>query len=289
MPSTMSTSNMKTPPDLAITPRDRRFGRGQTQSRWWLGGDPIATAFYNALSVTFPRGEAFFIESVRAFRYGASPKLSEEINAFIKQEVAHSREHVSFNKRVVDAGYDITKLEDKVVESLALTKGRAEILNLAVTMVLEHYTAIMAHAFLKDPAHFAGADEEVTALWRWHAIEEIEHKGVAYDTWLHATRDWTRAKRWRTKALIMLLVTKNFWTNRYKGMVELLAQDGISGWRMHARIAWFFFGNPGIGRKLIPAWAALFMPGFHPWNHDDRNLIGRGDSEYADARMAEAA
>lgn len=289
MPSTMSTSNMKTPADLTITPRDQRFGRGQTQSRWWLGGDPIATAFYNALSVTFPRGEAFFIESVRAFRYGASPKLSEEINAFIKQEVAHSREHVSFNKRVVDAGYDITKLEDKVVESLALTKGRAEILNLAVTMVLEHYTAIMAHAFLKDPAHFAGADEEITALWRWHAIEEIEHKGVAYDTWLHATRDWTRGKRWRTKALIMLLVTKNFWTNRYKGMVELLAQDGISGWRMHARIAWFFFGNPGIGRKLIPAWAALFMPGFHPWNHDDRNLIGRGDSEYADARMAEAA
>ena len=56
MPSTMSTSSTKPPADLTITPRDRRFGRGQTQSRWWLGGDPIATAFYNALSVTFPRG-----------------------------------------------------------------------------------------------------------------------------------------------------------------------------------------------------------------------------------------
>lgn len=286
MSSTMPISNTKSPTDLTITPRDRRFGRGQTQSRWWLGGDPIATAFYNALSVTFPRGEAFFIESVRAFRDGASPKLSEEINAFIKQEVAHSREHVSFNRRVVDAGYDITLLEEKVVQSLALTKGRPEILNLAVTMVLEHYTAIMAHAFLKDPVHFAGADEEIKALWRWHAIEEIEHKGVAYDTWLHATRNWTRGKRWRTKAIMMLLVTKNFWTNRYKGMVELLRQDGISGWRMHARIIWFFFGNPGIGRKLIPAWAAFFMPGFHPWNHDDRDLIGLSDSDYADARLA---
>jgi uncharacterized protein len=279
----------KSPSDLTITPRDRRFGRGGVQSRWWLGGDPIATAFYNALSVTFPRGEAFFIESVRAFREGAPPKLAREINAFIKQEVAHSREHVSFNKRVVDAGYDITKLEEKVVESLELTKGRPEILNLAVTMLLEHYTAIMAHAFLKDPIHFAGADEEIKALWRWHAIEEIEHKGVAYDTWLHATRDWSRAKRWRTKALLMLLVTKNFWTNRYKGMVALLAQDGISGWRMHMAIIWFFFGNPGIGRKLIPAWAALFMPGFHPWNHDDRELIGVSDSDYSDARMVEAA
>jgi uncharacterized protein len=280
---------VKSPADLIITPRDRRFGRGTAQERWWLGGDPIATAFYNALSVTFPRGEAFFIESVRAFRDDAPAKLSGEINAFIKQEVAHSREHVSFNKRVVDAGYDISVLEQKVSESLKLTEGRPKILNLAVTMILEHYTAIMAHAFLKDPIHFSGADEEIKSLWRWHAIEEIEHKGVAYDTWLHATRDWSRGQRWRTKALVMLLVTKNFWTNRYKGMVELLAQDGISGWRMHARIVWFFFGNPGIGRKLLPAWAALFMPGFHPWNHDDRNLIGLSDSDYADARMAEVA
>ena len=81
----------KTPADLTITPRDRRFGRGMTQSRWWMRGDPIATAFYNALSVTFPRGEAFFVESVRAFRDGVPPKLEREINAFIKQEVMHSR------------------------------------------------------------------------------------------------------------------------------------------------------------------------------------------------------
>ncbi len=54
-----------TPADLTITPRDRRFGRGTKQARWWLGGDPVGTAFYNALSATFPKGEAFFVESVR--------------------------------------------------------------------------------------------------------------------------------------------------------------------------------------------------------------------------------
>jgi predicted metal-dependent hydrolase len=75
--------------------------------RWWLGGDPFATAFMNALSVTFPKGEAFFIESVKHFRDGASPKLAGEIRAFVQQEVMHSREHVAFNKRVTDAGYDI--------------------------------------------------------------------------------------------------------------------------------------------------------------------------------------
>ncbi|MFM2256876.1 MAG: hypothetical protein RIQ28_723, partial [Pseudomonadota bacterium] len=84
------------PVELVITPRDRRFGRSEdhVQHRWWHGGDPFATAFYNALSSTFPKGEAFFIDSVKAFRNGTPPKLAEEIRAFTMQEVIHSREHV---------------------------------------------------------------------------------------------------------------------------------------------------------------------------------------------------
>ncbi len=284
----MPVAETKSPKDLTITPRDRRFGRGVVQQRWWLRGDPIATAFYNALSVTFPRGEAFFIESVRAFRAGTPPKLEREIKAFITQEVMHSREHVAFNKRVVEAGYDIAALEKKVAESLELTKGRPEILNLCVTMALEHYTAIMAQQMLEDPRIFAGADPEQVALWKWHAVEEIEHKGVAYDTWLHASRDMTRGKRWRVKSLIMLIVTKNFWINRYKGVMQLLAQDGISGPAAHARVFWFLFGNPGVIRTLFLPWASFFLPGFHPWNHDDRHLIQMADSEYEAARLPEA-
>ena len=94
------------PADLAITPRDLRFGRGRAMKRWWLNDDPFATAFYNALSVTFPKGEAFFVDSVRAFRDGAAPKLAGEIQAFIKQEVLHTREHVAFNRHVTDAFRD---------------------------------------------------------------------------------------------------------------------------------------------------------------------------------------
>src|ERR1700741_3492934 len=84
------------PADLTITPRDRRFAREVKPARWWHGGDPFATAFYNALSATFPKGEAFFVESVRLFREGTPPKLAEEIRAFVTQEVMHSREHVQF-------------------------------------------------------------------------------------------------------------------------------------------------------------------------------------------------
>lgn len=277
-----------TPADLQITPRDVRFGRNSKQSRWWLGGDPIATAFFNALSITFPKGEALFIESVKAFRDGVPAKLDREIKAFVMQEVMHSREHVAFNTRVAEAGYDTSRLEASVDEVVAFVKTRPAIVNLAATMALEHYTAILAQQFLQDPSHMAGADAESRRLWTWHAIEEIEHKGVAYDTWLHATRDWSRWRRWKLKSVMMLLVTMNFWPKRYRGMLDLLRQDGITGWRVHPRILWYWFGTPGLVRKLILPWLGFFLPGFHPWKHDDRALIGLHESEYADARLPEA-
>lgn len=278
-------SNAKTPADLTITPRDRRFGRDQRPDRWWLGGNPAATAFYNALSVTFPKGEAFFIESVKAFRDGVDPKLAREIRAFTMQEVVHSREHVAFNRRVLDHGYDISRLNQRVDEVLAIANSRPPIVRLAATLALEHYTAILAAELLKNPKHLEGADSESRELWRWHALEEIEHKGVAYDTFLHATRHLSRGKRYKIKALVMLLVTVNFWKHRIEGTLDLMAQDGITGWRAKAMLAKYLLVSPGLVTRMIPAWLSYFLPGFHPWNHDDRALIRMAESAYEAAVM----
>ncbi len=269
-----------TPADLTITVRDQRFGRTDKPSRWWLNGDPIATAWHNALSATFPRGEAFFIEAVKAHRDGANPKLAEEIRAFVKQEINHTREHIVFNKAAADAGYDLAKIDRRIEENLALTKARPAVINLAVTIALEHYTAMMAHDFLANPRHFAGATGDTGAMWRWHAMEEIEHKGVAYDTYLHATRDWSRSKRWKLRSIMMLIVTRNFIRNRWTDTLDLLAQDGITGAAVKWQLAAYLLWRPGILRRIFPAWCAYFLPGFHPWNHDDRALIGKTDSAF---------
>ncbi|MFM2300496.1 MAG: hypothetical protein RLZZ84_232 [Pseudomonadota bacterium] len=287
--SVSGNTSVPTPADLVITVRDQRFGRVQKPSRWWLGGNPIATAWHNALSATFPRGEAMFIEAVKANRDGAPPKLEAEIRAFVKQEVNHTREHVAFNKAAADAGYDMDKIDRRVGEMMAMIKDRPSIVNLAATIALEHYTAIMAHEFLANPRHFANAEPETAAMWRWHAMEEIEHKGVAFDTYLHATRNWSRWKRWKLKSLMMLVITQNFIKNRWNDTLDLLAQDGITGPRVKLQLAWYLFGTPGVLRKIVPAWFAYFMPGFHPWNHDDRALIGKAESEFPDAVMPATA
>ena len=268
-----------------ITVRDRRFGRGAVQERWWAGGDPIASAWFNALSATFPRGETLFVDAVKAFRADAPPQLAAEIRAFVKQEVNHTREHLAFNRAAEAAGYDLSRIDAWVEEMIGRIYRRPKHGWLAVTIALEHFTAMFSHEFLAHPEHFAGAESEQAALWRWHAVEEIEHKGVAYDTWLHATRSWSRWKRWKVKSVLMLVITRRFVMHRFRDAGALLAQDGIAGWRAKARLIWYLVGRPGILRRVFPAWCAYFLPGFHPWNQDDRALIGKYDSEYADAAM----
>ena len=279
----MTATVLPTPVDLNITPRDRRFGRDTAVRRLWHGGRVEATAIYNALSTTFPKGEAFFVESVRAFRDGAPPKLAEEIRGFTTQEAIHSREHDAFNKRASEAGYTLGALEAQVERRLAITRGKPPIVSLAATMALEHFTAILAHQLLADPRHLDGADSEAADLWRWHAVEEIEHKGVAYDTWLHATKDWPRRKRWKLKAKVMLYVTRNFVVDRTAGALELMAQDGVSGFKAWWLLLWNLWVNPGMFRKIAGAWLKFFMPGFHPWNEDDRHLLQRYEASVAPA------
>lgn len=268
------------PAACAITVRDMRFGREAQPRRWWLGGDPVATAWHNALSATFPRGEAFFIDSVKACRDGAAPELDEEIRRFVRQEINHSREHLAFNRLTAGAGYDLARIDAHVAELIDQTRGRPPGVNLAITMALEHFTAMFAHEFLAHPQHFTGAEPEAAAMWRWHAIEELEHKAVACDTWRHFTRSWPR-RRWLLRCAMMWLVTRKFLHHRFVDALDLMAQDAITGWRARARLLHYLVVRPGVLRRIVPAWLGYFRPGFHPWTRDDRGLIAAAEGDLA--------
>jgi uncharacterized protein len=259
--------------------RDRRISRDELADRYWMRGDPIGTAFYNVLSASFPYTEAFFVETIRRFRDGVSPKLAEEIVAFVGQEVIHGREHNAFNRLIVASGYDVSEIQARVERRLKAIRARPPIVALAATAALEHFTAILAHEALVNPRHLRDSAPEVASLWRWHSLEEIEHKAVAYDTWLHVTRDWGRYRRWKLKSLVMLAVTRN-WVDRMKGAIELLRQDGHDGFMVKLRLVWYLFGWPGMLRKVSGAWFRFFLPGFHPWKHDNRSLLTKTLDSY---------
>jgi predicted metal-dependent hydrolase len=264
-----------TPDDVTIKPRNVMFARDKQASRWWNGGNPVATAFFNSMSLTFPRGEAFFIDSVRHFRDSVPATLQSQIDAFTKQEAAHSREHGHFNDQVKKAGYDITLMESELAERIADMNKAAPIVRLVTTAALEHFTAIIAHACLKSDRHLKGADQDAARLWQWHAIEEIEHKGVAYDTFLAATRNLSTYKRWKFRSLVMLSVSIAFVRARLRAMGRFFDQDRINTPTIWLRTFWYLAIYPGMLRQLIPSWLAFFRPNFHPWQHDDRHLIDK--------------
>jgi predicted metal-dependent hydrolase len=269
-----------TPADLLIQPRDIAFGRNETHTRWWLGGDPVATAFYNALSVTFPQGERFFMDSVRNYRDRVSEPLKSQIGAFITQEAMHSREHVAFNSQVTANGYDITAAEARLRWRLNLSRKAPQAVQLAATAALEHFTAILAHALLSDPRHLEGASPEAARMWRWHAMEEIEHKAVAFDTF-HAGVRAGPLRRWMLRTFVMVISTFLFSYTISRNVADFFHQDGINRFSSWRRLARYLFVEPGLMSGVFAAYRSYYRPGFHPWEEDDRHLLAAVHAEVA--------
>jgi predicted metal-dependent hydrolase len=266
----------QTPDDLAIGLRDYQFGReGPAAPRWWLNNDPMATAFFNALSATFPLGERFFMDAVKAFRGQVEGRLAEQVAAFLYQEAMHSREHVAFNRNVTQAGYDMASLERRTGRRLAYARSRRPIEQLAGTCALEHFTAILAHIILKDARFLEGAPSEAQELWRWHAMEEIEHKAVAFDTFVAVTRQWSGLRRWGLRSQAMFYATVLFILSIGANVRDLLRQDGMAGPKIWLGLAHYLIVRPGMARQVLGAYLDYYRPGFHPWARDDRELLVR--------------
>ena len=260
------------PSDLQIKPRDLAFGRGVKHARWWHGGDPVATAFWNALSLTFPQGEAFFVRSVRHYMNDVPEPLRSQVEAFARQEAYHSREHMALNRQVSDAGYETREIDEAIRADIQRDKDQPPEVHLAATAALEHFTAMLAHAMLADERHFENCPAELQRLWQWHAVEEIEHKGVAFDTFMYVTRDLHPFKRWLFRSMVMVHVSIDFWRERRRDLHVLFRQDGIDTPATWRRLLKYLFLKPGLIRQVFLPYLAYYLPGFHPWKHDDRKL-----------------
>ena len=276
--------------DSGIVRRDLRFGLEQCDLRTWHPAGLHVAHFFNALSVFFPEGEKFFIDSVRHFRerLGAE-QLERDVKGFVGQEAMHSREHRRYNEALAAAGLPVAKLEAEVKHHLARVRKHGSPANsLAVTIALEHFTAIMADVLLSDDGLLAGADRRMAAIWTWHAVEETEHKAVAYDVYEHVMGRG-RAAYWR-RVIIMLLTTIDFWQRVFRCHFALVRADGaahdLRGWWKLTRFLWI---SPGGMRKLIRPWLTYFAGDFHPWQHDNSDLVERWMTTAADGRVPATA
>ncbi|AYC31772.1 metal-dependent hydrolase [Pseudomonas cavernae] len=276
-----------TPKGLEIRPRQPDFGLTQPMPRHWHSGNAFKTHLFDAMSVLFPDGKRFFIDSVRLFRAQIDdPLLQQQIRGFIGQEGHHSREHAQYSERLRALGYDVDYLERGLQRRLGfIRKHLPARLQLAATCSVEHLTAIMADAVLRNPrwlagadpagADPAGADPAVARLWRWHALEESEHKAVAFDVYQAVCADpWLRRRA-------MLQSTFFFTVDTLKGLIHMLKRDGLLwNWRVWRDGLNWLWGKHGIYRELVGVYLDFYRGDFHPWQHDNLQLVEQYRREF---------
>ncbi|MCW5829798.1 MAG: metal-dependent hydrolase [Deltaproteobacteria bacterium] len=265
------------PDGVDITVRHPRFDLARDRKHW-MDGDPLMSRVVDALSMFFPDGEKFFIDSVVRFRNEITdPELKKQISAFAGQEAAHTAEHRKYN--VHAAGNFAPKAEYVAAFLLGIARRfGSRRRQLAVTVALEHLTATLADIILNDPETAARMDAEHRKLLLWHAAEETEHKSVAFDVYNATGGGFLR----RT---VLMIGATGFLVAATTGVAAvLLWRDGeLLRLRNFSSLYNLFFGSPGLIRKGAREYLRYFRRDFEPWGHDNSALLAAWKNQYAKA------
>lgn len=235
--------------------------------RFWFGGDPYLTRMFDALSLTFPDGERYFIESVRLFRDQiADPGLQQRVADFIRQEAQHGMAHDKMNQVMKAQGMPVDQFIARLNRIFKFElQHRSAQYNIAMTAAAEHLTALMAETFFGSRDTLRSAHPYVRALFAWHAIEEMEHRDVAFDVMKQAGNvpELTRRSALTITTALMLGFTL------YRTNV-MLRHDGFSlreRLQMNLRGLPWFFGKNGVLSRMRRQYLDWFKPDFHPSQH----------------------
>ena len=261
----------KTPVDISLEARNRSFSLHEPLAGDWHGGHAFQTAFFNALSLSFPTGEKFFVDSVRHYLPRIDdPKLKSEAAIFVQQEYVHRREHQRYNEVLAEVRcFDLSKLEALYIREIEQANKQPPIARLAATVVLEHITAMFAAGSMRNSRWMDGAHPVMADLWQWHAIEETEHKSVAYDVFLAIGGDRKLLRQ------VMRIVRLRFPFNVFRSIVRMRRMEGrpvlsLFFWREGYA---FLFGRNGVIREVAKDFQMFFRDDFHPWMIDNRKLL----------------
>ncbi|WP_418002919.1 metal-dependent hydrolase [Mycobacterium sp. PDNC021] len=268
-----------------------RFGEPEPLKRHFVEGDIVFSHLVAVLSGLFPPGEESFIRSVRRFSDEITdPVLKKRVAGFIGQESVHGQEHRKLNGQLADMGYPLvrfllfapTSVRQKTmvrIENMIPAK-----VHLAMTAAAEHYTAVLgARVLSNEELQEIPGDPEVWHLLNWHAMEELEHKSVAFDVY----RAVGGSERIRTTVMwFMYYLTIPLVTAAV--MFSILLDP--TAWRpiKVLRQTYGVFRGPLL-RGILAEIHEYLRPGFHPDDVLTDDLLERWQRELfgADGELAD--
>lgn len=261
---------------LSIPKRKMEFGFDSIDRPFFFDGNGILSTYFAAMSVVFPPGEKEFVRSVGFFASKIEdPELREKVKEFSAQEAQHRLQHKRANERLDEMGYCATEFEQDFEEEIQREVSElSDEERLAGTVCAEHITAVLGHAILSNPELIAKMDRPVRDLLYWHAVEELEHKAVAFDVYESTVKDMKLLRRALAVQTYLFCKTvakyqlRMMWKMKYRPSLKESLQ------------AWQFFMGPknGLIGKLRKPFMEFYRKDFHPWDVDDRALIEKWKS-----------
>ncbi len=268
----MNTSASHELPALTVRRLSVDLSRGF--SRHWNGGDVFRTAFCNALSMSFPVGEQFFMDAVREGSRRLPDTLENQdikatVRDFIGQEATHRHLHSLYNTHLEKQGL-LNRWGPRAAWRLQIGRQRmfsqsekGYLHELALTAAYEHFTAIFGEITL-DRADMpgdvlAGAEEPLKTLWRWHAAEESEHKSVAFELYTRLGGNYRWRMRWFAYVMVQFTVDATLQTLSNLRHDGQLLRPGT--WWSAAR---FLLGRHGLLWRVTPPLLTYWRRDFHP-------------------------
>lgn len=251
-----------------------RFGEAQPLKRHFVEGNIPLTHLVAILSGAFPPGEESFIRSVRKFTDRITDSdLKKRVAGFIGQESVHGQEHRHLNEKLVEMGFPVVRffMFDRDSRRQRLFVRAENILpakfHLAATAAAEHYTATLAQRLFSDEMQAIPGDPEVWHLLNWHAMEELEHKSVAFDVYRHiGGPEWIRI------GVMGVLYTLTLPVVTASVLLSIITDP--AGWRpvKVARQTYEIFRGPLV-KGLMRDLRVYLRPGFHPDDVDTDALL----------------
>jgi predicted metal-dependent hydrolase len=241
--------------------------------RLWNGGDAFRTHYLNALSMSFPVGEQFFIDAVKKGVSMLPPERqagwASELRGFVGQEATHRFLHAQFNAELERQGLR-NHWQNWGLWRIERGKDMHPVNHVAVTAAYEHFTAVLATGVLTHPGWLAGASPELDLLWHWHAVEESEHKSVAFDVYREMGGSERRRILWFVYISLLFFVesTLQTWNNLWHAGEWWKPRT----WFQAAR---FLFGPGGVWWASLAPLLKYLRPGFHPSQLENAGELGQ--------------
>ncbi|RNL65078.1 metal-dependent hydrolase [Nocardioides marmoriginsengisoli] len=241
----MKTPKRQEPAKVVLQARDVSWDWSGLPLRW-IPGEPFASHLINVMHLLLPEGERWFVKVFsEALPLIKDDQLREEVIGFIGQEGMHASAHQGvqdyFSAHDLDTSTYVHEIEHvfgRLLDDRGLSGRRAEewlIERLALVAGIEHLTAFLGNWVLNSPAlDAAGADARMLDLLRWHGAEEVEHRAVAYDVYMHLDGRYSRRVR------------------------TYLVAVGYLGWLWIRGVRALMKADPGLGKKDKPRWRDLF-------------------------------